>query len=177
LSAVARPQPGFDGKLGIWRVAKNYTAMRDSKSHKRGDVYEKDRTMASDDYFKMMQEQVFPSIIEGFSNAPNIKHVRVQQDKSRPHTGKNVVDGLNAIGATLTPIITVVTQPAHSPDMHVNDLGLFRALDVKVQRCRRGMKRGRMDPEQLARDVVATYAAFKEETLEKIWESSIRDTS
>ena len=61
--------------------------------------------------------------------------------------------------------------------MNVNDLGLFRALDVKVQRCRRGMKRGRMDPEQLARDVVATYAAFKEETLEKIWESSIRDTS
>ena len=84
---------------------------------------------------------------------------------------------LNAIGATLTPTITVVTQPAHSPGMNVNDLGLFRALDVKVERRRRGMKRGKMDPEQLARDVVATYAAFKEETLEKIWESSIRDTS
>ena len=27
-----------------------------------------------------------------------------------------------------------------------------------------------MDPEQLARDVVATYAAFDEEKLEKIWE-------
>ena len=55
--------------------------------------------------------------------------------------------------------------------MNVNDLGLFRALDVKVQRCRRGMlKRGKMDPEQLARDVVATYAAFDvEKLLDKIY--------
>jgi hypothetical protein len=30
------------------------------------------------------------------------------------------------------------------------------------------MKRGRMGPEQLARDVVATYAAFDKETPEKI---------
>ena len=67
---------------------------------------------------------------------------------------------MNAIGATLMPRITVVTQPAHSPDMNVNDLGLFRALDVKVQRRSRSMKRGRMDPEQLAKDVEATYAAF-----------------
>ena len=48
LSAVARSRPGFDSKLGIWRVAENYTAMRDLKSHKRGDVYEKDCTMTSD---------------------------------------------------------------------------------------------------------------------------------
>ena len=57
------------------------------------------------------------------------------------YAGKNaVVDRLNAIGATLTPTITVVTQPAHSPDMNVNGLGLFRALDVKVQRRRRGTR-------------------------------------
>ncbi len=95
--------------------------------------------------------------------------MRVQQDGARPHTGKNVVDRLNAIYATLMPRITVVTQPAHSPDMNVNDLGLFRALDVKVQRRSRSMKRGRMDPEQLAKDVEATYAAFDKETLEKVW--------
>ena len=76
---------------------------------------------------------------------------------------------MNTIGATLMPRITVVTQPAHSPDMNVNDLGLFRALDVKVQRRSRSMKRGRMDPEQLAKDVEATYAAFDKETLEKVW--------
>ena len=64
LSAVVRLRPGFDGKLGIWRVAKNYTAMRDSKSHKRGDVYEKDCAMTSEHYFKMMQEQqVFRSFL------------------------------------------------------------------------------------------------------------------
>ena len=76
---------------------------------------------------------------------------------------------MNAIGAPLMPRITVVTQPAHSPDMNVNDLGLFRALDVKVQRRSRSMKRGRMDPEQLAKDVEAMYAAFDKETLEKVW--------
>ena len=97
-----------------------------------------------------------------------IKHVTVQQDGAMPHTGKNVVHRSNAIGATLTPTITVVTQPAHSPDMNVNDLGLFRARDGKVERRRRGMKRGKMDPEQLARDVVATYAVFDDEKLDRI---------
>jgi hypothetical protein len=85
--------------------------------------------MTSDHYFKMMQEQVFLSIIEGFSNAPKL--VRVG---ARPHTGKNVVDRLKAIIASLTLRITVVTQPAHNPDMNVivNDLGRFPALDVRV---------------------------------------------
>ena len=85
--------------------------------------------MTSDHYFKMMQEQVFLSIIEGFSNAP--KFVRVG---ARPHTGKNVVDRLKAIIASLTLRITVVTQPAHNPAVNVivNDLGRFRALDVRV---------------------------------------------
>jgi|TARA_B100000524_G_scaffold347685_1_gene250195 hypothetical protein len=54
--------------------------------------------------------------------------------------------------------------------MNVNGLGLFRALDIRVRDRRKGIQHGRMHPEQLATDVVATYAAFDEETLEKVWE-------
>ena len=38
LSAVARPCGDFDGRVGLYRVARDREALRDSKYHKRGDV-------------------------------------------------------------------------------------------------------------------------------------------
>ena len=45
--------------------------------------------------------------------------------------------------------------------MNVNGLGLFRALDIRVRDRRKGMQHGRMNPEQLATDVVATYCGVR----------------
>lgn len=42
LSAVARPCGDFDGRVGLYRVARDREALRDSKYHKRGDVYKVD---------------------------------------------------------------------------------------------------------------------------------------
>jgi hypothetical protein len=168
-SAVARPRPGFDGKVGIWRVAEPKTAKRSSKHHDSGDVYDVDRTMTAERYFEMMTTTVFKAIAKGFRGT-GVTHVIVQQDGAKPHTGKDVVARMNGIGKTFTPTIEVRTQPANSPDMNVNDLALFRALDVAVRKSRRGMKRGLFDKDQLVKDVLAAAAAYSTEQLEKMWD-------
>ena len=75
---------------------------------------------------------------------------------------------MNALGAEGTPKIVVLTQPAQSPDMNVNDLALFRSLDVRVRKLRRGS--GCMfDPEKLVSDVLQAVEEYPAETLVKIW--------
>jgi hypothetical protein len=169
LSAVARPRPGFDGKLGIWRVAAPKTAQKKSKNHERGTVYDVDVTMTAERYFELMTTTVFKAIAKGFRGT-GVTCVIVQQDGAKPHTGKDVVARMNVIGKTFTPKIEVRTQPAQSPDMNVNDLALFRALDVAVRKSRRGMKKGLFDKEQLVKDVLAAAAAYPTEQLEKMWD-------
>ena len=48
------------------------------------------------------------------------------------------MERLNELGKSFSPQIEVRTQPAQSPDLNVNDVALFRALDVAVRKLRRG---------------------------------------
>ena len=179
LSAVARPRPGFDGRIGkgLWRVAAKKTAKRRSKNHERDEEFDEDTTMTSELYFKLMRDSVFPAIVSAFAGQPSIKTVVVQQDGARPHTGKDVVGRLNAIGATLTPKLEVRTQPAQSPDMNVNDLALFRGLDVLVRKARRGQG-NEYDKEKLVADV-SGYSRRPPSTPQSSWSAcgSTRSTS
>ena len=61
------------------------------------------------------------------------------------------------------------TQPAQSPDMNVNDLALFRALDVLVRKMRRG-EGNEFDKEKLVADVLKAHAEYSSEKLEAMWE-------
>ena len=62
------------------------------------------------------------------------------------------------------------TQPAQSPDFNVNDLALFRALDVSVRKRRREMKPGeRWDKARLAKDVMRQAFTYPAEQLERMW--------
>ena len=171
LSAVARPRDGFDGKIGksLWRVAAKKTAKKKSKNHERDDEYDQDATMTSELYFELMSKEVFPAIVTAFAGLTSIKTVVVQQDGARPHTGKQVVERLNAIGAKLSPKLEVRTQPAQSPDFNVNDLALFRALDVLVRKSRRGQGNA-YDKEKLVADVLKAAAEYPTEQLERMWE-------
>ena len=81
-----------------------------------------------------MSKKVFPKIEKAFAGTSGIREVIVQQDGARPHTGKDVVNRLNELGAACSPRIVLRTQPAQSPDLNVNDLALFRALDVAVRK-------------------------------------------
>ena len=124
--------------------------------------------MKAELYFKMMETKVFPAI--GRARWPaGTQVVVVQQDGARPHTGKQVVERLNEVGRTYSPRIEVRTQPAQSPDMNVNDLALFRALDVAVRKHRRGSG-NRYDKEQLVADVQRMAAEYPSEKLDAMWE-------
>ena len=170
LVAVARPREGFDGTVGMWRIAEPAVTKRSSKNRPAGQAYEQDVSMTADKYFELMKDEVMPAIAKLFSTASwKVREVIVQQDGAKPHTGKKVVERLNKIGAEMTPKIALRTQPAQSPDFNVCDLALFRGLESKVRKLRRGLKEGLYDKEKLTRDVKAALTDYPSETLEKMW--------
>ena len=58
-----------------------------------------------------------------------------------------------------------------SPDLNVNDLALFRALDVAVRKLRRGMGRSAVwNKEQLVRDVMRAKDAYPASKLSMMWD-------
>ena len=79
LAAAARPRPGFDGRIGLWRVCKSKEAQRPSKNHDEGDVYEVADTMTAAKYYEMMTKKVFPAIQKAFRGT-GVKKIIVQQD-------------------------------------------------------------------------------------------------
>lgn len=60
------------------------------------------------------------------------KLVVVQQDGASLHTGKNNPEILNSAGMGLGWLVELVTQPAQSPDLNINDLGFFSSLKSRV---------------------------------------------
>ena len=147
-------------------MAEEYTAKKPSKNHEKDDVYDVDRTMTSARYLEMMSKKVFPAVVKAFKDT-KIKKVIVQQDGASPHTGQDTVAKLNAIGAKLSPKIVVITQPAQSPDMNINDLAFFRALDTAVRKQRRG-ESNEFDKDKLVADVLKAHAGYPSEQLEKM---------
>ena len=64
--------------------------------------------------------------------------IRVQQDGATPHTGHDNPRKLNLAGKAGGWNIKLVTQPAQSPDLNINDLGFFSSLKSRVWRGRFG---------------------------------------
>ena len=60
LAAAARPRPGFDGKLGMWRMCKKKTAINNSANHDAGDEFDVADTMTAAKYYEMMTKKVSP---------------------------------------------------------------------------------------------------------------------
>lgn len=159
LAAVAKPMPeyGFDGLIGIWRITTEYVAQRSSKNHEKGDVYDIDTTMTSELYYDMMMHKVIPSIKRKMNFASN---VTIQQDNARPHVGKNNVSKLNGVDG-----ITVINQPANSPELNVNDLGFFHSLLATVE------KHGKTSCEELWQVIQDSYNSANADTLLSIWKT------
>ena len=166
LSALGR---GPNGKIGMWRVCGQRVAQRNSKNHERGEEYEDDVTMTADLYFKMMTEDVFPAIRLAYAHEAK---VFVQQDGASPHTGKQMIERLNRIGAAFKtgPKLEVVQQPPNSPDMNICDLSFFRALSTGVHKSRRGRLLSIFNKDQLVADVEAAFAAYSSDALEQMWD-------
>ena len=78
LACTADNRDGGTGKIGIWRVAETVEAQRaaPSKGRERGDEYDKDVKMDSEQYFKMMIV-VLDALAAAF---PDAAEIIVQQD-------------------------------------------------------------------------------------------------
>ncbi|CAM9592210.1 unnamed protein product, partial [Sphacelaria rigidula] len=131
--ANARPHPShnFDGKIGTCRICVLKTAERSSKRRKRGEEYEFDCTIDAEWYKTWYNDELLPAIKLKMPWLRS-KRVIVQQDRASPHTGKNNPEILNSAGMGRGWIVELVTQPAQSPDMNVNDLGFFTSLKSRV---------------------------------------------
>ena len=128
LSAVARPCGDFDGRIGLYGVAHDKIAMRDSKHHTRCDVYKIDCDMNGDMFYRIVTEELLPNIREKMID---FDVVYVQMDGVPPHI-RRLKDLHEAgaerrqIGGKQAPRVKFVQQPANSPDVNVNDLCFFR---------------------------------------------------
>jgi hypothetical protein len=133
----------FDGRLLLHVVGELHAAARKSVHHEKGEVY-LSPTGANVDaayIFTLLIETVGPTIRSTFVDAPR---VMLQMDNASPHVGKGNFQGLeealNREGNK--PYIEIKFQPPNSPDLNLNDLGVFHALSqmTKVVRTRANMK-------------------------------------
>lgn len=141
---VGRPVPGkFDGKLGIYRLGHTHTAKKASKNHAVGDRYHVDKGLDALTPRGLMVKRVFADIKRKFKFARG-GAVTAQIDGAKGHTGKGNVDALNKAGAKCNPKITIVVQPAQSPDTNTLGLALLGSLACRNHRlqklCRVGDK-------------------------------------
>ena len=177
LAALGRPRPGFDGKVGIWRVTKIKEAkvnkhVGPNAGRKKGDDIIVDAPMDAAKYVEMMTTKVFPEIRKLYAGE---KKVTVQHDGAPGHGAKTTCKLLEEEGQKHKPgepVIVIVKQSAQSPDFNTCDLAFFRALGVAVRKRRRTTMRGakRFDIDQLVEDVHQAFLEYNSEQLEKMWQ-------
>ena len=89
----------------------------------------------------------------------------IQRDGARSHAANGAIEDLVAGGAGegLAPV--VATQPPSSPDLNVNDLGLFASLKVDVKRiCTHCTSR-----EEMMVNVAKAFAERPRDKIDGIW--------
>ena len=125
LIAIARPRPehGFDGKIGCWRITEDFeyskAATYQGTRYEKGDTRRRDCTMDGDLFLEIVRDDLFTAIRE---KMPWAKKVGVQWDNASPHTAK-IMDEIESSllapgrrGKQLGPDIYLVKQIAQSPE-------------------------------------------------------------
>lgn len=139
LCAMARPRvldngEFWNGKVGIWPVGGMERAVRSSVNRPAGTMVWKNHSMTRDKYRSMLRDHVFPAIMGRFPHFTEGNFVvRVQQDGAKAHIldpGKDeeLQQDLEDLG--LADRIKLYLQPAQSPDLNINDLGFFAAVQA-----------------------------------------------
>jgi hypothetical protein len=138
LSAQARPRmmaggEYFDGKIGIWPIGEIIPAKRRSANRPKGAPTWENHSVDRKKYRQMMIDCVLPAILEKFPTAYLDRHgVKIQQDGAKSHILPDDQEWLEAVEETGCNI-TLVTQPAQSPDLNINDLAFFASI-MSLQR-------------------------------------------
>lgn len=137
------PEHDFDGRLQLVVIGRLHVASVASKHHKKGDIYIKagDETVDSAYFYNLILTQTAPKIREQFADA---EEVHLQIDNAPGHVGK---DNFTEIERAVNehdelPVIKIVFQPANSPDLNLNDLGVFYSMQkmYRVVRTRAKLK-------------------------------------
>jgi len=173
LSAVGRPCGDFDGRIGIYRVARDKIALRNSKYHQRGDVYKEDCEMDGDLFYEIVTEQLLPDILEKMID---FDLVLVQLDGASPHIRRwrDLQDAgaeRRQIRGQKAPRVKFIKQPANSPDTNVNDLCFFRSLARQVQAHEREFMHDYHGLEEFWAFIEKTFHRYhSRDTLERCWD-------
>lgn len=160
MCAVARPRNDFDGKIGIWPFTTTERAQRNSRNHRRGDLITKPVNINQDVYREMLIDNVLPAILTKF---PDMNATIVlQQDNAGPHIDAEDPNWVEAVEQTGWDI-DLTFQPPNSPDLNVNDLGFFRAIQsISQEELPRNV-------DELVEIVTDAYNQYSAEKINNIW--------
>ena len=148
LSAVARPRylphegKWFDGKIGMWPIGYYKPTARASKNRPAGTLEFVSEIVDPKKYRQLLITEVLPAILRKWPhNIWEGKPIYIQQDGAQSHLAaervndygpfnivndKEWLEELEHLG--LKDRIHLVTQPANSPDLNINDLGFFASI-------------------------------------------------
>ena len=93
------------------------------------------------------------------------RRLKIQHDGARPHTAGGLEDEVHAVSSTEGWHISMVRQPAQSPDLNIMDLGLFHSLKVHVIQ----LKEGAHNIDHLIQKVRTVFESYPSHTLDSIW--------
>jgi hypothetical protein len=173
LCAQARPRWGghrnqyWDGKIGLWPIGEWVEARRTSINRPAGTLVWKDETITKVKYRQLLLQKVFPAIIEKWPARDWNKEtciIRVQQDGAKSHLDpddQQLQEGLQELG--IQNKVRLYTQPANSPDVNINDLGFFRALQSLYYRSTPG------NAGEIIQCVQAAYNDYDSRKINRIW--------
>ena len=134
LAAVARPRPGFDGKLGLWPFVEYTEARRSSKNRPRGALVTTPSPIIDrKEIKKVILEKVLPAIRQKFPIGAKAYPLFIQQDKATPHLLSDDAD-LHEAAFSEGWSIKLTNQPANSPDLNLVDLGFFNSVQAAQER-------------------------------------------
>ncbi|XP_057780176.1 uncharacterized protein LOC130998786 [Salvia miltiorrhiza] len=109
----------FDGKIGIFPFTTVEATKRKSKNRAKGVLEVKP--------IQSIIKEIIPAIKEKWPKSYQLKHIIIQRDNAKPHFNKDDPDFITAANSDGFKV-ELVCQPANSPDLNVNDLGFFRAI-------------------------------------------------
>jgi len=171
LSAVARPRflpdgTYFDGKIGIWPFGRIKLAINNSCNRPAGTPEWESFTCNSDVYWQCLISYVLPTIIDKFPSmyvfGEGRREVIIQQDGAGSHIRENDAEFKEAC-EELGVSVRLMTQPAQSPDLNINDLAFFASLASL-------MKQRKPKTElQLVEFVQEEFARYSPTVLNKMW--------
>ena len=131
LSAVTHPRFDdekvctFGGKIGIWPFVHQVAAQRSSIYRLAGTMETKSLPVTKQSYADMIVDNFLPMIKAKWPDRN--KRIYLQHDNASTHFGSDFAPFV-AAATDEEWDIRLTKQPANSPDLNINDLSFFRAL-------------------------------------------------